>query len=117
MIEMCEEMKKLRSLLDVKGVEWTDESSICSEQMINECLKFYDDKISRRMLDTTIYRTHFIVNNHRCSAIYGYGTYGGYDPIFNQDSGLLELMPDLDNMGDPIGFLTAEEVIQKCFGD
>ena len=49
------------------------------------------------------------------SVINGFGSYGGYDPMRKSNQGLLELMPDLDNMSEPIGHLTAEEVIDICF--
>lgn len=112
MIEMCKEMKKLRNLLDSMGVEWTDESIITPQQLI-------DDMVSKGLpesfVDTTMYRTHFMVNGHRASAINGFGSYGGYDPMRKNNQGLLELMPNLDNMSEPIGHLTAEEVIDICF--
>ena len=114
MIEMCDEMKKLRDLLDSMGIEWSDESNIISQQLIDDLVS---EGFPESYVDTTMYRTHFMVNGHRASVINGFGSYGGYDPMLQNNKGLLELMPDLDNMGDPIGFLTAEEVVQKCFGD
>ena len=35
MIEMCDEMKKLRNLLDSMGIEWSDESNVTSQQLID----------------------------------------------------------------------------------
>lgn len=109
---MCNEMKKLRDLLDSMGVEWTDESNITSQQLIDNLVS---EGFSENYVDTTMYCTHFMVNGHKASVINGFGSYGGYDPVLQNNKGLLELMPDLDNMSEPIGYLTAEEVIDICF--
>ena len=114
-MEMCDEMKKLRSLLDAKGVKWTDLSEVMSESRIEASMQCSNYEFDRNMFDLTFYRTHFEVNNRKYSVIYGYGTYGGYDPVFHKDNKLLELW-EIDH-GDPHGWLTAEEVIKECFGD
>lgn len=89
---MNEEMKKLRALLDAENIEWEDKS------------------------DNSIYpicRTHFTYNGQRWSVIHGYGSYGGYSPITESDRGLLEAY---DFSSDPIGYLTAEEVMRYVKG-
>ena len=85
------EMKKLRALLDAENIEWEDKS------------------------DYGIYpicRTHFSYNGQRWSVIHGYGTYGGYSS-FSTDRGLLEAYNFND---EPIGYLTAEEVMHYVKG-
>lgn len=62
---MCEEMKKLREMLDNRNIYWEDKS--------NKGLQ--------------IIRTHFYVEGIFCSVIWGFGTYGFKD-------GLLEFMVD-----------------------
>ena len=89
---MNEEMKKLRALLDAENIEWEDKS------------------------DYSIYpicRTHFSYSGQRWSVIHGYGTYGGYDPFTGTDRGLLEAW---SFSGEPIGYLTAEEVMRYVKG-
>ena len=84
-MKICEEMVKLREGLDKRNIAWVDKS------------------------DLTMYRTHFTYKNHFYSAIFGYGSYGGIDPIDSQLNGdKLELMID-DNY--PQGWLTAEDVL------
>lgn len=89
---MNEEMKKLRTLLDAENIEWEDKSdnnSICP-----------------------LCRTHFSYNGQRWSVIHGYGSYGGYS-AFSPDRGLLEAYNFND---EPMGYLTAEEVMQYVKG-
>lgn len=50
------------------------------------------------------------------SVIHGYGTYGGFSSI-DADRGLLEVMSDAINNGEPIGWLTAERVMQYVKGE
>lgn len=102
---MCEEMKKLRQLLDERGIEWTDASSITPDAVIQKCIKC---GISKYTADCTIYRTHFDAGGHLFSVIYGYGTYGGYDSFDGSDPELLECMI---NNEDPTGYMTAEDVL------
>lgn len=87
---MNEEMKKLRDYLDTAGIPWEDYS---------------------QGGDYPIERTRFYINGCMWSVIHGFGTYGGYS-TFEPDKGLLELMAGDINGGEPIGWLTAEEVIR-----
>lgn len=105
MRSMCEEMKKLRQLLDKRGIEWTDASSITPDAFIQKCIEY---GISEYSADCTIYRTHFDVDGNAFSVIYGYGTYGGYDSFDGSD---LELLECMINDGDPTGYMTAEDVL------
>ena len=84
---MPTEMIKLREALDNLGIQWDDDT--------------YDRKGGFPFLDLSIYRTKFRYNGRYYSVICGYGTYGG-------EEGLLEVM--IDNT-DPIGHLTAEDVL------
>ena len=86
---MCNEMIKLRSELDRRGVEWTDKSE------------------SRTL---PIDRTHFYWKGYFVSVINGFGTYGGFLSFDQINEGLLEVMI---GHSEPIGWLTADEVIQK----
>lgn len=110
-MKMCEEMIKLRKLLSEKEIEWHDESIIYPEERIEELCA--DTGLERQYLDVTIYRTHFSVGDTHWSAINGYGTYGGFEPLDNRNKGLLELM-NLDSNDDIKGWLTAEDVIREC---
>lgn len=114
-MKMCEEMQKLRDMLDAKGIKWSDQSDIMPEKDIDNLMIWCSESMNRKMFDNTIYRTHFITDGKNCSVIYGFGTYGGYQPIFQTDYGLLEMW-FIDN-GEPIGWLTAEEVMEMCFDD
>lgn len=82
---MPDEMIKLRKELDKLGVPWEDVS---------------DDKFMK------IYRTRFYIGKKRWSVISGYGTYGG-------EAGLLETWTLTLNGGDPMGWLSAKDVIEK----
>lgn len=110
-MEMCKEMYKLRELLTEKRIEWHDESTIYPEEYIDNLCK--GSGLERSFLDTSMYRTHFTINNTNWSAINGYGSYGGFDPIKNINHGLLELF-NRDGSVEPIGWLTAEDVIKVC---
>ena len=90
---MVKEMEKLRALLDAESVEWEDVSNAGEYCPIS--------------------RTHFMYRGHKWSVIHGYGTYGGLDPITGVDSELLEAWNFKD---EPIGFLTAEEVMEYVRG-
>lgn len=89
-LEQCEEMLKLRKTLDDLGIEWYD----CSEST-GFC---------------PINRTHFKFKGHEFSVINGFGTYGGLNIFNNKNLGLLEMMIDTR---DPIGYLTAEDIIKR----
>lgn len=108
MRQMCEEMKKLRKMLDEKGIKWEDCSGITPDELIEKSVATGIDK---NFADVTIYRTHFESDGYKYSVIYGYGTYGGYDPLSGDDRGLLECMTDKAYDGEPLGWLTAEQIM------
>ena len=114
MIKMCDEMVKLRNMLDSMGVEWFDNSDVTPMDLIKAEVAL---GIPENHVDTTIYRTYFMANGHMVSAIHGYGTYGGYEPFRDIDYGLLEVMLNLDMMSGQRGNMTAEDVIKECFGE
>ena len=91
-MEICKEMVKLRKYLDEEGIEWLDASSHAR---------------------LWICRTHFWVNGYRWSVVNGYGTYGGKGILNenNHNQGLLELMCNYVNGGEPVGWLKAYDVI------
>ena len=92
---MTKEMEKLRELLDAEHITWHDasrESEMCP-----------------------ICRTHFGYRGYQWSVIHGYGSYGGYS-IITADEGLLELMSEAVNGGDPVGWLTADQVMEYVKG-
>lgn len=96
---VCEEMKKLRQMLDKKNIPWHDASEIMS-----------DDKD----WPMWICRTHFKYDGLKFSVINGFGTYGGLNganPGMTEDEnmGLLELMIE-DN--EPVGWLKAENIME-----
>lgn len=93
---MTHEMKLFREMLDAENIEWHDASS--------------------RSFELPMDRTHFEYRGYFWSVIHGFGSYGG--PSFIQDDkGLLELMSNAVNKGDPIGWLTAKEAMQYVRGD
>lgn len=92
---MVAEMKKLRELLDAEGIEWKDRSN------------------GERDID----RTHFWFRKYHWSVVNGYGSYGGYIGSSSRNEGLLEMMSGAVNGGDPIGWLTAEEVMKFVKGE
>lgn len=99
-MEVCKEMQKLRNWLDQNSIPWED----CSDDFRNSSFLGYE---------MWICRTHFMADNHKVSVINGGGTYGGYrlgDSKNNE--GLLEVMSSVINNGEPVGYLTAENVIQ-----
>lgn len=111
-MRLCKEMIKLRHLLTNMGIDWCDESTIIPEEYIN--LMETQTKLGREFLDSTIFRTHFEVDGTHYSVINGYGTYGGFIPHQNKNYGLLECMVG-DN--EPIGWLSADDVIDIIKGD
>ena len=96
---MVDEMVRLRSLLDENGIPWVDKST--QRLTYPKELGFDDIFISR---------THFEYRNYFWSAINGCGTYG-------EEEGLIELMSNAVNGGEPIGYLTADEVMNLVKGD
>lgn len=89
---MTEEMIKLRSILDDEGIEWWDKSEPETSSLL-------------------MYRTKFHCYGYDWSVIHGYGSYGGYTSQ-EEDEGLLELMSRAVNGGEPVGWLTAEKVME-----
>lgn len=89
MIEVVENMQKLRDWLDEKNIIWVDASDQ-SESLFWIC------------------RTHFAINGNRYSVVNGFGTYGGISLMHEENRGLLEFY---DFNDEPKGYLTAEEVI------
>jgi hypothetical protein len=93
---MTHEMKLLREMLDAENIEWHDASSPSYELPME--------------------RTHFEHRGYQWSVIHGYGSYGGPSCI-EEDQGLLEIMSNAVNKGNPIGWLTAKEAMQYVRGD
>ena len=88
------EMKKLREWLDKQHISWEDLSD-----KPNKYVKFW------------VCRTRFLINGTPWSVIHGFGTYGGYD-YHRRDLGALELMSPDVNGGEPVGYLSADNVIE-----
>lgn len=96
-MEVCEEMQKLRNLLDEKNIQWIDNSE--------------DFKVSNNHLTMWICRTQFIYKAHAILVINGMGTYGGWGGanLSEVNLGLLEIMIDENK---PFGWLNAEECME-----
>ena len=90
---MVDEMLKLRKLLTMNGIEWHDAS-----ETPDYPLQFD--------------RTHFNYRGYEWSVVNGYGTFGGFDIFSDKNMGLLELMSEAINGGEPFGFLTANQVME-----
>lgn len=86
----CREMEILRIFLTEEDIQWVDKS------------------------DELICRTHFDFQKKHYSVINGLGTYGGQMNGSKYNQGLLEVMIDSD---EPIGYLTAEEVVKLMYGE
>lgn len=96
---VCEEMKKLRKMLDKKGIEWHDASETASE---------------RKDWPIWYCRTRFEYNGLKFSVINGFGSYGGWygaNPGTTEEENmeLLEIMIE-DN--EPVGWLKAEDIME-----
>lgn len=92
---MCDEMLKLRRLLDKMSIPWEDKSDpITAERVV--------------FGQSHVYRTRFWHKGDRYSVVYGYGTYGGWGR-FQDDPKLLELMI---NGEEPTGYHTAKDIIR-----
>ena len=98
---MSKEMMKLRKMLTKAGIEWYD----------------YSDPITTSLngISLQTYRTKFDYRENHWSVIHGFGTYGGWSSL-KEDEGLLELMSEAVNGGEPVGCLTAEEVMEYVTG-
>lgn len=86
-VEICEEMKKLRTWLNENHIHWQDWS------------------------DCYICRTRFQVNWYRFSVLHGFGTYGGKTLYLDEISDQKLLECRVSNY-EPEGWLTAEDVIK-----
>lgn len=113
MRQMCDEMSKLRKMLDEAGIKWKDVSTVTSDELIEKSIAPGIDEIRA---DTTTYRTHFEHEGYFFSVIYGYNTYGGCDPLSGHDPRLLECMTEKANGGEPQGWPTAEQVMSIVNG-
>lgn len=94
MLEICNEMVKLRETLDKKGIIWYDDS---------------EDPADTEELHIMTYRTKFLLAGKEISIIYGYGTIGGC-PVYGSatDEKLLEMM--VGNR-EPDGHLTCDYIV------
>lgn len=90
-MDVCAEMQKLRAYLDAHGIEWRDNSDAFSEWWM--C------------------RTQFEIKGNSFSVINGFGSYGGAVIGRSRNQGLLECW--INEKGEPIGYLTAEDVIKE----
>jgi len=90
-MKICAEMTKLREYLDNHDISWSDDSDDCG--FIWMC------------------RTKFYVNHCHFSVINGVGSYVGVNAGCKHNAGLLELW--IIGKGEPIGHLTAEDVIKE----
>lgn len=97
---MTSEMIKLRTLLDLNDIAWVDAS----------------EEYNHYSYPYSIYRTHFEHRGYHWSVVHGFGTYGGWSS-HSSDRGLLEVMSEAINGGEPIGYLTAEEVMEYVKGE
>ena len=105
-MKICEEMVKLREGLDKRNIAWEDHSDVAPKEYI-ELMK--SNGFTEIEADITMYRTHFDYKGHHYSVVFGYGSYGGINPINPEVCGdKLELMIDMEN---PQGWLTAEDVL------
>lgn len=106
-MKICNEMIKLRRLLDENNIIWCDKSTIVSEKKINEMM-LITPNVEARYFDTSMYRTHFVHNGINYSVINGYGSYGGYNLTTGENEGFLEM---LSNDEEVVGYLTADKVM------
>lgn len=100
MMTICEEMKKLRQMLDEKNIPWHDASEVMSED---------------KDWPMWVCRTHFEYDGLKFSVINGFGTYGGWygaNPGMTEkeNMGLLELVIE---GSDPVGWLKAENIMKS----
>ncbi len=112
-MEICEEMKKLRSILDDKKILWED----ASEEWETCCSPEPEARIELRKY--YIHRTWLQIDGKPISVINGFGTTGGWSDFTPLNEGCLELRTDGINDGDPVGWLSADDVIElleKKFG-
>lgn len=94
---MTHELEILKSMLDQEHIDWHDASDPPDLVQIN--------------------RLHFKHRGEWWSVINGFGTYGGIDSLTEKNQGLLELLSYAVNGGEPVGWLTAEEVMKYVRGE
>lgn len=90
---MVDEMLKLRDLLTKIGIEWQDASTPPNYPL-------------------RIDRTHFNYRGFNWSVINEFGVVRGYDVFDIENKGLLKLVSEAVNNGEPIRHLTADNVIK-----
>ena len=100
---VCKEMELFRKALDIKGVQWHDASEDIGEEL---------KKRAGLRFDNWMCRTHFNIGDSQISVINGSGSYGGFMHDEKCNAGLLELMCERINCGEPEGYLTAKEAIK-----
>lgn len=88
---VCEEMQKLRDWLDESGIEWQDKS----------------DDISVKN-DFWMVRTHFDYKGHHILVINGFGSYGGFNRVYPENLGALDMM--ICDTEEIHGILSADNV-------
>ena len=98
-MKICEEMQKLRQMLDEKNIPWHDASEVMSED---------------KEWPMWICRTHFEYKGLKIPVVNGFGTYGGWfgaNPGTTEEENmeLLEIMIE-DN--EPVGWLKAEDIME-----
>ena len=98
-MKICEEMQKLRQMLDEKNIPWHDASEIMSED---------------KEWPMWICRTHFEYKGMKISVVNGFGTYGGWfganpGTTEEENMGLLEIMIEGN---EPVGWLKAEDIME-----
>lgn len=108
-VVLCNEMIKLRNMLDERDIAWNDQSTIVPEERLNQLMQ---DGFPLEYCDTSVYRTHFVTLGIQFSVINGYSTYGGYSPSHDKNDGLLELAV-LDGEDRVYGYMTAQDVFDK----
>ena len=89
---ICPEMEKLRDELSKRNITWSDNSD-------------------KGFCGFWICRTHFEYKRHSWSVVHGFGTFGGFC-TGGSDLQALECMCDAINNGDPVGYLTALDVLK-----
>lgn len=102
---ICNEMQKLRN--------WLGKNSICWEDVSTDYSQLKEQMNDPDFPDLSMCRTHFTINGDKVSVINGWGSYGGNDWHTGERLGLLEIRADKINDGQPIGWLTADEVISE----
>lgn len=95
MMNIPEEMAKLRTTLTAMGVHWYDDT---------ETFLIIPDIGT----NFSIYRTKYKYKGSEYSVICGHGTYGG-------DKGLLEVW--ISRKGEPTGWHTADDIIAMMKGE